>query len=206
MENKLIRATALVLATRLNKYTHKEGLEFEKLVLGMEIFLINVSKMIVVYLLAVLLGIVPITLIVQGAYVVIKRYSFGLHALNTSVCTLGSCIMFVGLPWLLQGVAINVYMVVMAFVPFIICLYLYAPADTEARPLVGRKHRVRLKKRAVVSGIVLMIVAMIVPSEAVKFLIVLGASYQVISILPITYKILRRSKNNYEVYEVSILN
>lgn len=132
---------------------------------------------------------------------IIKRYSFGLHALNSTVCTIVSCILFVVLPWLLQGFFINNAIVVAAFTPIVVCLRLYAPADTKARPLIGQKLRARLKRNAVVCGVVLMVLTLLVPSETVKFLLTLGAVYQTVSVLPVTYKILKRGWNNYEKYE-----
>lgn len=171
------------------------------MVYGMEILLINISKMVVVYFLAWFLGAIIYALVTHIAYVTIKRYSFGLHALNSTVCTLVSCFLFAVVPWLVQGFEVGNIVVVMVFIHVIICLWLYAPADTKARPLVGKKLRVKLKVRAVLCGVVIMIVALIVPNGSFKLLLILGAVYQAVSILPVTYKILKRSEKNYEQYE-----
>jgi len=204
MEGKIIRAAAEGLAHKLNRYTNKEGLEFTKMVIGTEIMLINISKLFLVYLIAVLLGTLIPTLITHGAYILIKRFSFGLHALNTTVCTVVSCILFALAPWLLSHlllVSMGNSLVLAVFPFMILALYLYAPADTKARPLVGKKLRTRLKWKAVVCGIILMAAALLVPNESAKFLMAMGAAFQVISILPITYKILKRSQHNYQQYE-----
>ena len=201
MENRLIHLTAQRLAARLNYYVGMEGLELQKLVLGMEMVVINVSKLVVLYLLSAILGILLQTVVLHGAYMLIKRYSFGLHALNSTVCTLVTCILFGFVPWLLQGMSIDNMAVVAIFMPVIVCLYLYAPADTKARPLIGVKTRAQLKKRAVGAAIVLMVTALLIPSQEVKFLLCLGAIYQCTFILPITYKLLKRSEKNYEIYE-----
>ena len=201
MENQLLHAAATALAHRLNRYTRKDGLEFKKLIYGMEILLINVSKLIIIYLLAAALGVVVPTLITHGAYVAVKRYSFGLHALNSTVCTIVSCCLFVFIPWLLQGVGVGNGVVAAAFVLVIFCLWRYAPADTKARPLVGPKLRARIKRKAIASGAILMAIALMVPSQQFKLLILVGAVFQAVSILPCTYKILKRSGKNYEAYE-----
>ena len=82
MENELIRKTAVNLAANMNRYICKEGIELRKMELGLEIFLVNVSKLIIIYALAIFLGVVWQTLVVQGAFAILKRYSFGLHALR----------------------------------------------------------------------------------------------------------------------------
>jgi len=201
MENKLIHLCALNLANRLNQYMGKSGPEFTKLVLGMEVIIINVSKLIIIYLLAAALGVVVQTAIIQAGYVLIKRHSFGLHALNSTVCTVVSCLMFVITPLILSGFGINNLTVLVVFIFIVMCLYLYAPADTKARPLVGVKLRAHLKKKAVFCGLVLMLITLLIPSYELKFLLTLGAVYQCLGILPITYKILKRSEKNYEKFE-----
>ena len=202
MESRLIRAAAEHLALKINRHTNKEGLELEKMVLGMEIFLINVSKLIIIYSLAAWLGILMLTFATHVAFAVVKRYSFGLHAQNSTVCTVVSCSMFVFIPLLLSDLRIDNNVVVAAvFAAVIFVLYRYAPADTKARPIIGARLRKQLNRRAVVCGMSVAATALLIPNESLKLSLVLGAVYQSISILPITYKILRRSERNYENYE-----
>ena len=201
MENEILRTAAKRLAGKMNRYTRKEGLELQKMELGMEIILINVSKLIIIYTLAAWLGVLWQTLTVHSAFILIKRYSFGLHALNSTVCTLISCLMFVVAPMMLNGVGISNVGVAAAFLVIISVLYRYAPADTKARPLIGTSLRALLKRKTVVCGLIVMAAALLVPNEAFKLLLVLGAAFQSISILPLTYKILKRSEKNYEAYE-----
>lgn len=201
MENDLIKSGAKKLACCLNRYANKEGLELKKLELGMEFFLINVSKLIIIYTLAALFGVVNQTIVVHFAFIVIKRYSFGLHALNSTVCSAVSCFLFVIVPFLLNSAGIGNHIVFPVFIAIVYILYRYAPADTKARPLVGIELRARLRAKAVISGVVLMILTLFVPNESTKLLLVMGAVYQCASILPLTYRLLKRSERNYETYE-----
>lgn len=167
------------------------------------IAIINVFKLVIVYALAAILGILAWTFTAHVAFVVVKRCSFGLHALNSTVCTLVSCTMFVLIPWLVSsfGLGIGNLSVVVVFTGIIMALALFAPADTKAKPLFGAKNRKRLKIKAVVSGVLVFAVALLIPNETAKLLLTLGAVYQSVSILPVTYKMLKRSENNYEQYE-----
>lgn len=201
MENKLIHNTAVRLTGVLNQYVQREGLELTKIAYGIELLLISISKLVVVYTLAIITGVLMQTLIIQGAFSLLKRYSFGLHALNSTICTLISCALFVFIPLLLTGRGIGNGVVIVAFIPLIFLLYMYAPADTKARPLVGSRLRTNLKIRAIICAFMLFALTILMPDESIKLLLTLGAAYQCILILPFTYKILRRSERNYEKYE-----
>lgn len=201
MENELIRSAAKALGSKINCYNHWQGKELRKLELGLEIFLINVSKIIIIYSLAALLGSLWQTLLVHCAFAVVKRYSFGLHALNSTVCTVVSCLVFVFVPILLSGLGLSNVGVVIVFGVVIFTLYMYAPADTKARPLIGKKLRETLKRKAVICGVGLMVTALLIPDESVKLLLAVGAIFQIVMILPFAYKILKRSGKNYENYE-----
>ena len=201
MENKLIQAAAKFLAGKMNAYTCKEGLELQKMELGMEIVIINMSKLIIIFALAALLGVLWQTFVIYVAFATIKRYSFGLHALNSTVCTLVSCCMFVIVPLLLIGVGINNVGVIVTFSIIIPVLYLYAPADTKARPLIGTNLRVQLKRKTVICGLIVFAITLIIPNEPAKLLLTLGVMLQSVAVMPFSYKILKRSEKNYEDYE-----
>lgn len=199
----LTRSIAQLIASWLNRYTQKEGLALEKMTIGIEIFLNNISKLIVVYVLAIVLGVIWQTLAVNIAFMVIKRCSFGVHALSNTVCTLVCVVAFVAVPWFTYGMGIGNIAVACIFAYVIAVLYRYAPADTKRRPLVGVNTRARLKRNAVISGLVLMGAALLIPDGSIKLMLALGAVFQTVAILPITYKILKRSEKNYEKYELA---
>lgn len=203
MEGKLTKSAAVWLAGKLNRYTRKEGNELTKMTLGMEVILINVFKLTVVYVLAAVVGVLGLTFAAHIAFVAIKRYSFGLHALNSTVCTIASCTMFVLLPWLVSNFSLGIGNLTVAavFAGILLSLFFFAPADTKAKPLFGANNRKKLKMKAVISGVVVLIAALLIPNEAIKLLVTLGAVYQGISITPLMYKILKRSERNYERYE-----
>jgi len=201
MEQKFVHVAAVKLTNRLNAYIGKEGLELKKMELGMEVILINITKFMAIYTVAALLDVIPQTAIVHSAFILLKRFSFGLHALNSTVCTVISSLMLAVVPWLVQGFEVGNITVFIAFTFAILCLYKYAPADTKAKPLVGANNRMHLRNKAIAAGVVLMAIALAVPNGNVKLLLVIGAAYQCIAILPATYKILKRSEKNYEQYE-----
>lgn len=168
---------------------------------GLEIILINAMKFIAVYGVALLLGIVWQTITVHLAYLMIRRYSFGLHATKSWVCTAVSVSMFDLIPYFAKGLLLNNWIVLGVFIFVLLNVFFFAPADTESLPLIGKENRKKLKRKAMVCTLLLTGIALLVPIAEMKVLIMLGALYQVVSINPLVYKILNRRHHNYESYE-----
>lgn len=89
-------------------------------------------------------------------------------------------------------------------VSWISILNRYVP-DTAARPILGKKKRAKLKKKAAIaSGFVLslaLILRFTLNDQIFYSLVALGAMYAVVSVLPVTYMLLGRSMNNFEKFE-----
>jgi accessory gene regulator B len=207
MENKLKLKISLTeklaekITLKLNMRLNKEGLELKKMKLGLEILLINLTKFIIIFSLAAYFGLLKEALFMTLIFGSVRKSSFGLHANNSIICTIISALMFIGGPYLGYHLIINNYLVFMFFVPANILLYKYAPADTTNHPLLGKALRDKLKRQSVLTGIILMILALVVQSKPLKAMIMMAVAYQIVNILPITYKILNRRYKNYEKYE-----
>lgn len=184
----------------INKRLNKEGLELQKMKLGVEILLINVSKMIIICTLATIFNLLKETILISMLFAFIRSTSFGLHAKNSIVCTIVTSIMFIGGSYLSNHLRLNNYNVIVISTILSILLYKYAPADTENHPLLGEDFREKLRKKTILKAMILMVIAIIVPSN-IKTLITLALLEQTLSILPITYKLLKRGYKNYEKYE-----
>lgn len=207
MQNKLkiriniIEALSDMFAEKLNESLQKEGIELVKMKLGIQIILIDLSKMIVIFSIAVVFNLLKETAFLFFIFAVARKNAFGVHARNSLVCTVSSTFLFVFGAYASSYIVFNNAEIMLLFSIMNVLIYKYAPADTENRPLLGRKFRDKLKKNAVITGIFLMLLALIFKSPLIKTLITLAYSYEVISILPITYKILKRRCKNYEQYE-----
>lgn len=210
MENNLKTKINLIdriaegITIMVNTYLKKEGLELEKMKLGFQILLINVSKFISIITIGAMFNLLKESLFMIFIFGCIRKRAFGLHAKSSIMCTLTCIIMFDFGAYLSRYLEFNNYIVFIAFIIINILLYKYAPADTECHPLLGAKLRAKLKKQAILTGIILMVIALIIPNNEVKTLITLSASLGVVMILPRTYQILKRGYENYEKYEREI--
>lgn len=190
-----------IIAMRLNRQLHKEGVELMKMKLGLEILLINITKFAIVFIVAAQFKLLKETAFMSLIFACVRKSAFGLHAKNSIVCTITTLIMFVAGSYAGHYIKLNNYVVFYIFLTINLLLFKYAPSDTENHPLLSEKLRKKLRKKTVSTGMLLMLIALISTSYLIKALITLAVSYEVISILPITYKILNRGYKNYEKYE-----
>jgi accessory gene regulator B len=179
----------------------KDSKKYLKVVYGTEAMIMNVSKLIILLVITLLIGSFVQTLAVLVGFNIIRHWAFGLHASSGIGCTVGSILLFVGMPFLLRGFEINNLIVTAVFALIIVLLWFYAPADTASRPLVGKKTRKKFKKLTIISAVLLLAVLLFISDGNIKAMVTLGAVYEAISILPLTYKILQKSMNNYRKYE-----
>ncbi len=186
---------------RVNVKVKKEGLELAKMKLGLEILLINISKFFIVFLIASYFNLLKESLFMTLVFATIRSTAFGLHAKNSIVCTLITTIMFVVGPYVSYNIELNNDIVLLVFIIMNFCFYKYAPADTENHPILGEDLRLKLRKITVLKSLLFMVITLIIKIEVIKTMIILAVGFNIISILPITYKILNRGYKNYEEYE-----
>ncbi|GAB6107173.1 accessory gene regulator B family protein [Fusibacter bizertensis] len=168
---------------------------------GIEMFYLSFSKLIAVLVVSILLGTFWETVITLVSYNFIRQKSQGLHAKSSLKCLISSMTFFVILPWMVVHVDIYPYISMAAAMAIPVIAYLYAPSDTQKKPIVQKKVRERLKKDAIVRSFIIVGLTLIVPSATVKFLLVMGAYIALLYVLPITYKIMKEERNNYEKFE-----
>jgi len=179
------------------------ALEEVRIKYGIQMLYLGLSKLVVLIFAALLIGDLLATLIAVASFNVIRSAAFGVHAKSTKQCFIFSFIGFVALPkiMLMLSIAPSVLVVISIAIP--VLLYLYAPSDTEKRPLLGSKRRRQLKLTATKRGIMIVFLIFFIPSITFKISLLVGAMVQVILNLPVTYKLLNERRNNYEEFERS---
>jgi len=192
---------AINLANKMNVYLNKEGVEKIKLQYGVEVLLLNISKLILLLTISLIAGILPQTLITLGSFNIIRYRGAGLHASNSLSCFISSAILFIPGVYMVNKIHISNEVVIGIFFIITILVVIYAPSDTEKKPIIGKKTRKKFKIQAILLTILLMVLTILIPLENIKSLIVFGALIEVVTILPLTYKILSKRRNNYERFE-----
>ena len=185
-----------------NKYYTQD--EIDIIAYGLEAVYLTITKMIVVFGVAILLGIFKEVLLLLISYNIIRIQSFGLHASRSIYCLISSLIIFIGGTLICKYVMIPNYVMYIISFTCNICLFLYAPADTHKRPLINKKKRKRFKIVSSVLGIIYTIIIILFSDYYIANYLLIGMIAAVIMILPITYKIFNLPYNNYKKYDYGV--
>ena len=200
MKKKFLNSS-MEFITKNKQYTDEQ---IEIMAYGLETIYLMVTKMIVIFGMAYVLGILKEMLLLLISYNIIRSQSFGIHASKSIYCLMSSIVLFIG------GASICKYMVIpyqlMIIIALVcnICLLLYAPADTYKRPLVNAKKRKRFKFMSVILGIIYTILIIIFRDYLIVNYLLIGMVEAIIIILPITYKIFHLPYNNYKTYNCGV--
>lgn len=167
---------------------------------GLEGFYMLISKSILIFTIALILGIFKEMFLLFIVFNSLRVTGYGLHASKTWICIVSSLCIFIGLPLIAKIIVIPTYLEIAIGIIYIILLYKFAPADTKKRPLVNKKRRDRYKFITTSIGIGLVFINLLISNSIVSNLILFGMSLEVFMILPISYKLFHFSYNNYLAY------
>lgn len=177
-----------------------DDIKLKKIKLGLDILIINIPKYIILFSISFYLDIFLYTLIICSVFGTIRSTSFGIHA-NTSIgCLVSTVILFIGGIYASTYIYISNLVYIISYFIILILYYKFAPADTKKHPLINKKHREYLRNRTLLTLSVLLIIGFIIKNPVISNIFLIASIYQLISILPVTYNILGRSYNNYDLY------
>ena len=174
--------------------------EIEIIAYGLEGLYLTFTKAIVIFGIAIILGIFREMLYLLISYNLIRSQAFGIHASKSLYCLLSSLTLFIGGTFLCMYINISLWIMVAISFICIILLLLYAPADTHKRPIVNQKKRKRFKIISVILGMIYTILIIIFDGKYLSNYLLFGMISSVIMILPITYKLFNMPYKNYINY------
>jgi len=177
----------------------REEIEFQKMVYGVEIILHNVPKFLMMIALSSFFHTLPFTLYTWLPFALLRKYAGGLHAKQSITCSAITIVMFVFIPATMYNLQTTSNMNIIWLFVSILCLYKYAPADTSARPIIGKKKRCHLKKKSIICFCLISVIVVFTPIP--NILPIIGTTYVLLSIHPITYRFFRQRMNNYMMYD-----
>lgn len=167
---------------------------------GLESLYLTFTKIVIILLLSIILGILKETLLMILFYNIIRLFAFGLHAKNSIACLLTSLILFVGGAYISMYLNIDLIIKIILSLTCIILIAIYAPADTEKRPLINDKKRKRFKILSIIISFILTFLIIYYKDNIISNFMLIGFIESTIMVLPITYKIYGLPYNNYKSY------
>lgn len=183
-------------------YTQKE---IDTIKYGLEGLYLNITKLAIVLIISIILGIFKEVIYLLLAFNFIRLTSFGVHAKKSSHCLVASLLFFISFPLICKYVIIPVEYKEILAIPLIILIGIFSPADTEKRPLKNKKKRLIYKLLSIIIATTFMILSIIIKNNVTSNIFMFAIIIQIIIILPMTYKIFGVSYNNYKKYEVKNL-
>jgi len=188
------------LSTFITQYKDYTEEEIEKLNYGLEGLYLTITKSIIILFVSFLLGNLKETLIVLVFFNILRFTGFGFHARKSNQCLILSIILFSVLPFLFLTLTISplVQGIILAVI-FIIFL-LYAPADTEKRPLPNKKKRIIRKICTLATATIYTILILITKNQSFANILLVSLMIEAIMVHPFTYRLFRQPYRNYKNY------
>lgn len=174
------------LAANLQNSNNLDHVSYLKVKYGLEVFVGNIMKTVVIYGAALLCHIFLYTLIVHLSYFAVRYFAFGAHAKSTFLCTIQSIIMFVLAPLIIINTNLSYWaFLALALIGYLIIIK-YAPMQTKKHPILG-KWKKGLKLRSIIVATILIVLSLFI-KEPYQQLVCLGLIFEAVSLLPIFYK------------------
>ena len=182
----------------LKKYCTYSDEEIEKLEYGLEGIYLTITKLIIIFITAALLGIVKEFITLIFLFNIIRYTGFGFHANKSYECLLFSAFCFLIIPIFFINLNLT------KFIYILICLFcifnylLFAPADTIKRPLINKKKRIIRKIITIIIGITYFLVGLLLFNHWISSILLSALVIEAIVVNPITYYFFRQPYNNFK--------
>jgi len=168
---------------------------------GLEGIYMLITKMTIIILSAIALGIIKEVAIFLLLYNFIRMPSFGLHATKSWICLVSSLLIFLIIPYLCTIITIPTWLKIGMGIVLIIMIFKNAPADTHKKPIVNPKRRKVYKALSTIIATIYIITSILTTNQFIATSLIFSLIVQSIIIAPTTYKIFNLPYDNYKVYE-----
>ncbi|HBY21099.1 MAG: hypothetical protein A2Y24_07320 [Clostridiales bacterium GWE2_32_10] len=198
---KLTEKTSTKITNFISEHCNLSVEELQKVKYGIDILILNSYKLVIVFFLAYLLGILTQIFLFMLSYGFIRAFAFGMHARKGSTCLIATCLIFLGLTYYSPLILLDNLYISVLFIINIISLMLFAPADTEKRPIINPKKRKILRIKAISALTLLYLIAIFYCDSLTATILTLSTTVACIMINPILYKIAGQTYDNYKSYK-----
>lgn len=182
-----------------NSLPDKTEEELEKIKYGIDIFLMNFYKIPVLWIIAYILGIFTSMVVATISFGFIRMFASGIHARKGWTCLLMTGFVLFAIVYLSAFLPLDFIYKTIFFIFSLVLIFLYAPADTEEKPLINPKLRQRLKIKAIVISVLYYLLSITFFSKDIIGSILIYSMFtESLLITPVIYKLFKRRYRNYE--------
>lgn len=174
--------------------------KIEEIMYGVEGIYLTITKAIIIFSIALVLGIFKELIILLLMFNIIRLFAFGMHAPNGTICLILSTTIFIGCTYLCKILIIPKYLLYLLYLITLIIISLYSPADTVKRPLIKKRKRNTFKILSIIISIIYFFISIYIKNNLIINTMIIGLIIECILILPVTYKIFKLPYKNYLNY------
>ncbi len=184
---------------KLNKYSDTQLKEIKY---GLESLYLTCTKIIVISIICILTNLIKELILFVLSFGLIKLTAFGLHAKKSWQCWITSIPIFVIIPLLIKYLFIPP-IIIYCFLPILfIIICLYAPADTEKRPLISKKKRLIYKILSIITCLIYFILILLLNNQYISSVLFYSILLECLLINPLSYKLFGLRYRNYLTYKM----
>jgi len=184
----------------ITKYKNYSNEEIEELRYGLEGLYLTFTKLIIICLLAIMLGVTKELVLLLIFFNIIRFTGFGFHARTSFECLICSTLLFVFLPILMSYLHLNKVLLVVVGLICLLVLSIYAPADTIKRPLPNKKKRKIRKLSTIFIALIYILLSWFVKDYDLSYLLITSLILESIMVSPLIYKLFKQPYRNYLNY------
>lgn len=181
----------------IKKKTNYDKVKLREIQYGLEAVYLTFSKIIIILILSMILGIAKEMIIYMLIYNILRIPSFGLHATKSWICLLSSTILFIGIPYLCIFLSIPINLKIIIGILGICFMFKNAPADTKKKPIVSKKRRKIYKIISTILTIIFSLLSILINNNFISNCLIFSIIMQNLMISPTVYRIFKLPYNNY---------
>ena len=190
-----------------NKMPEVDDERAEVINYGLQLVIGEIPKGIVLLLIAWIFGVVKLSVLALLFITPYRTFSGGVHLKTHIGCILTTSLFYIINAFPVVILIHNVfnpifikYILISAIWFFsVIMIKLYAPADTEAVPILRKKDRDFKRKMSYITMTLTLLIATVIKDSIISNLLIFGTIMQTISITRFIYKV-TNNKYGYEMY------
>ena len=148
-----------------------------------------ITKSIIIFGIALYLGIFKELLIFTIIYNILRAPSFGIHASKSWICLVSSASIFIFFTYLSATISIPINIKTIIGIIGIILMYKNSPADTAKKPIVSPKRRKIYKIISTFIAIIFTVLSIVIDNNFITNWFIFSLILQNNMIAPTTYKL-----------------
>ncbi len=192
---------ALNVSKSLVRYGSMDEYDKEYIYLGLYLISSLITKSCLLLVTSMMLNLTKKVFIMAILFLLIRFFSSGLHMKSSISCTMTSLGFYLGGSFFADRISLSneiclVFLLILGSI-----IVKYSPADTEKRPILGVDKRKALQIRSGIVVVTIIIINILLSSNIIFKLTTVVYLFQMISVIPITYRIMNENYNNYLNYE-----